>query len=130
MKMEDTFSVRNTTQTKAPSLPYKEIKEKVLGKTYDLSLAFIGRTRSQNLNKQLRGKDKPANVLSFELSEESGEVTLCLETIKKEAPKFDHTFKKHVGYLFIHGLFHLKGMDHGSRMESEERRIMKAFNLL
>lgn len=128
--MEDTFSVRNTTQTKAPSLPYKEIKEKVLGKTYDLSLAFIGRTRAQNLNKQLRGKDKPANVLSFELSEESGEVTLCLETIKKEAPKFDHTFKKHVGYLFIHGLFHLKGMDHGSRMEGEERRIMKAFNLL
>lgn len=126
---DHTFDMVNKTRTRAPLLPYSDIKNAILGKRYELSLAYIGKSRARALNKRLRGKDKPANVLSFPLSHTSGEITLCLQTIKQEAPKFGHTFKQHVGFLFIHGLLHLKGLDHSSRMESEERRFMKAYKL-
>ena len=34
-----------------------------------------------------------------------------------------------LSYLFIHGLLHLRGEEHGDTMEREERRIMKKFGL-
>lgn len=125
----DTFSQRNMTRSRVPVLPYEEMKNKILGASYELSLAFIGSVRARKLNHTLRGKNKPANVLSFPLSETSGEITLCPERIKAEAKLFDHSYKTHMGFMFIHGLLHLKGEDHGSRMESEERRFMKFFQL-
>lgn len=120
----------NLTRTKTPTLPYEAIKNHILGKTYDVSLALIGRTRALHLNQTLRSKHKPANVLALPLSNTSGEITLCLETIKKEASRFNHTFTQHVGFLFIHGLLHLKGMDHGDTMEHEEERVMNLFKLV
>lgn len=123
------FSIRNMTRSRTPVLPYYDMACRVLGKKYELSLAFIGRDRSQAINKKLRHKDKPADVLSIPLSKTSGEIMICLERAKKQAKKFDHTYTQHVGFLFIHGLLHLKGMDHGSTMESEERSMMNAFDI-
>lgn len=117
------------TRSRAPALPYSDMVRHVLGARYELSLAFIGRDRSKDLNMKLRGKNKPADVLSFPLTKTTGEITLCLERIKKEAKKFNHSYTQHVAFLFIHGLLHLKGLDHGSTMETEERRIMKFFQM-
>lgn len=125
----DLFSIRNMTRSRTPVLPYYDIAKRVLGTKYELSLAFIGRDRSQNINKQLRHKDKPADVLSIPLSKTSGEIMICLERAKKQAKKFEHTYTQHVAFLFIHGLLHLKGLDHGSTMEHEERRLMSAFDV-
>jgi len=116
------------TRSRVPTLPYYDIAKHVLGDKYELSLAFIGRTRSQNLNLKLRKKNKPADVLSFPLTNKSGEITICLERAKKTSKNFNHTYKQHVTFLFIHGLLHLKGLDHGSKMETEERRIMSKFD--
>ena len=95
-----------------------EIKNKVLGNKYELSLVFIGSTRSRKLNLTYRDKDKPANVLSFPLTKSSGEIFIDLNKTK--------TFS--TLHLFIHGLLHLKGMQHGGKMESEEQRLLKLFN--
>lgn len=125
----DSFSFVNTTKGKPPRLPFFAIKNAVLGKTYDLSLAFIGSTRSRRLNKTYRNKDKPANVLSFPLEKNAGEIFIDLSVAKKQARSFDKTYTQFVGLLFIHGLFHLKGFQHGSRMEREEENIRKRFGL-
>lgn len=117
------------TRSRTPVLPYYDITKHVLGTKYELSLAFIGRDRSQAINKKLRNKNKPADVLSIPLSNTNGEIIICLERAKTQANKFDHSYTQHVGFLFIHGLLHLKGLDHGSTMEREERRIMSAFDL-
>lgn len=101
----------------------------VLGKDYALSLAFISPRVSRALNRTHRGKDKPANVLSFPLSKRSGEILIDLVTAKKQAPQFSATPSRFVGQLFIHGLFHLRGFAHGSRMDRAELRVRAKFNL-
>ncbi len=93
----------------------------MLGEAYDLSLAFIGDKKALTLNQTLRSKNKIANVLSFPLSKTSGEILIN----KKQAIRDNFS----LDYLFIHGLLHLKGLDHGSRMEREEEKLIKLFKL-
>jgi ssRNA-specific RNase YbeY (16S rRNA maturation enzyme) len=62
------------TARKYPSLPYQKIKDDILGKTYAASLAFVGATRAQALNKQYRKKEYVPNVLSFPLDDNTGEI--------------------------------------------------------
>lgn len=99
-----------------------KIKNAVLGKRYDLSLAFLSvkqmRRAMKFRYKRITGK-KTSNVLSFPLSKTSGEILIC----KKAAAPFT------VPHLFIHGALHLKGLAHGATMEREERRLLKRFGL-
>ncbi len=129
--MGDGLSILNKTKGNplASGLPFVDIKNTILGKKYDLSLVFIGSTLSRRLNKEYRGKDTPANVLSFPLSKESGEMFIDIREAAKQAPLFEASERKFMGQLFIHGLFHLKGFAHGSRMEKEEEKIRKNFGL-
>jgi rRNA maturation RNase YbeY len=117
------------TKGKVPSLPFALMAEVILGKKYELSIVFATKKESQTLNNQYRGKNYPTNVLSFPLSKYSGEIILHLPTAKKEAPNFGIPYADFVGYLFIHGLLHLKGFDHGSTMESIEARFRKQFGI-
>lgn len=109
------------TKSKVPSLPILAIKNDILGKKYSLSIAVVGERKSQELNKKWRKKDKPTNVLSFSLTRTSGEIILCPKVIKKEAKDFDKTFKEFFVFLVIHGMLHLKGLEHSSRMERAEK---------
>ncbi len=112
------------------SIPFTRLKNIVLGRKYELSLVFTDNIHSRRLNTIYRRKNKPANVLSFPLSKKSpdcagsGEIFIDLITAKKEAPKFEMSFKRFVTYLFIHGLLHLKGMRHGATMEEVEKELL------
>jgi len=123
------IAITNKTKSRPPRLPFSLIKDAVLGEKYDLSLVFIGSARSRVLNKNYRGKDKPTNILSFPLSDAEGEIFIDLSRAKKEAPDFQKNYSKFVGLLFIHGLFHLKGLRHGSTMEKKEAGIRKKFDI-
>jgi len=52
-----------------------------------------------------------------------------LERSRTNSKKFSRTPNDHVVFLFIHGLLHLKGMDHSSRMEQEEKTIGSFFGI-
>ena len=106
------------------------MKDKILGSKYELSVVVATPTLSKKINKQFRDKDYPTNILSFPLTKSSGEIILELEKIKKEVPDFDMTYTAFVRFLFIHGLLHLKGMEHGSTMEQQEKKWMKFFSTL
>ena len=108
---------------------YEKIKNDILGKNYTLSLAFIGGTRSQALNKKHRGKDYTPNVLSFPLDVAVGEIFITPTIAKKEAPKFNMTHKGYIGFLFIHACLHLKGLDHGDAMDKAEKKYCKKYGL-
>lgn len=108
---------------------FESIKNKVMDKPYSLSLVFIGKKRSRYLNRSSRDIDKPTDILSFPLSENSGEIFICPDVAEEKAPKYDRSINNFYGFIFIHGLFHLKGMEHGSRMEKSEESIRKHFNI-
>lgn len=128
-RMQDNFSVTNKTKGKLPGLPFLEMKETVLGKRYDLSLVFIGTMRSRTLSKNYKKKDKVSNILSFPIDNKSGEIFITPSVAKREAKKFGKTPKKYIGFLFIHGLLHLKGYPHGSKMNSKEKALSKRFSV-
>ncbi len=131
MSAGPTFSI--TSASKKPRALrgklFARIKERVLGKRYLLSLAFIGPEKSRRLNKRYRGKNKAANVLSFPLEKNAGEILICPAEAKRQARGFGSAPENFVAELFIHGLFHLKGMPHGSTMERREKAVKKYFSL-
>ena len=101
-------------------------KESIRGrlKKKDLSIALVGQKRIKELNKRYRGKNRPTDVLAFEDGENWGEVIICPVEIKKNAKKFNSTFKKEEARVLIHGILHLFGYDH-EKEEKEEKRMKK-----
>jgi probable rRNA maturation factor len=108
---------------------YADIVRSILGKSYTLSLVLIGETRARRLNQECRGKSTPANVLSFPLDKNSGEVFLTIPRIIKEAKRFGLSPEGHAKFLLIHACLHLKGYTHGSTMERAEDRLVKSFHI-
>ncbi len=103
-------------------MEFEKLKQDILGKKYSLSIAYVSEKKSKEINKKYRNVNKPTNVLSFSLGKNEGELVLCKSIIKKELKKFGRTFPKLLGFLVIHGMLHLKGMEHGSIMEEVENK--------
>jgi len=125
--MLDNFSKINKTKGKLPSLPFAIIKNDILGQKYSLSLAFVGEKKSCELNNLYRKINKSTNILSFPLDKNLGEIIICPSVVKRELKKFNKTFKELLGFLVIHGMLHLKGMQHSSRMEREEKKYYEKY---
>ncbi len=112
-----------------PEAPYEAMKLAVLGKKYELSLVFVGPTKAAALNEAYRKKTYVPNVLSFPLSDEAGEIIICPSVAVREAASFNLSKDGYIAYLFIHGLLHLKGLDHGDTMEKLEQRYLRKFSI-
>ncbi len=124
-----TFTITNTTKAKLPSLAFADMKDAILGKKYELSVLIVSKSVIQGLNKEFREIDKPTDILSFPLSDDFGEMYINPDMTKIEAKKFGRDYENFFAFLFIHGLVHLKGFDHGSTMESIEARFRKKFGV-
>ena len=95
-----------------------KIKNQVLGEKYDLSFSYAKSDEMSRLNKLYRKKDYSANVLSFPLSENEGEILINKKYQRNAGLSF---------YLFIHSLLHLSGLKHSKKMDEKELEIMKEF---
>jgi ssRNA-specific RNase YbeY (16S rRNA maturation enzyme) len=99
---------------------FKKIKELVLGKSYDLSFAFVTPAKMRQAMKYKKAPaTKTSNVLAFPLSKTSGEILICRSAAKPYTVEF----------LFIHATLHLKGHKHGGIMEREEAKLVKKFGV-
>lgn len=123
-------SIRYLTKGKLPSLPFVEVKNKILGQDYELSIACVSKKTATNLNIFHRKKDYTPNILSFSLSKKSGEIILHIPTIKKQYKSFKMSYTQYVLYLLIHGCLHLKGLDHGALMDKKELLLKKKFSII
>lgn len=119
------LSVINESKGTLPRVPFRVIANDVLKGDAEVSLAFVESKVSKKLNKKLRGKDYPANVLTFPFSKNNGEIIICPTEAKRMAPEFGLSYKKMLTLLFIHGLLHLKGVPHGATMDRLEARLLK-----
>ena len=129
MSDKEAFSIVNTTRGKVPQVPFLKIKDVALGKNYSLSLVFVGEIKSKFLNNKYRGKNKPTNVLSFGIDKNQGEIFITPAVVKKQTKQFERKYENLVAFLFIHGLMHLKGYEHGSTMERQEAILRRKFKI-
>lgn len=155
------FSISSTIGKNTPNIDgvfFHDIKEKILGKGYELSLVFVGIDRMRALNKQHRGKDYATDILSFDLDDHecdhdhdhgehevfiktaaelkfgTGEIIINPEKARSKAKEFDRAFENYLHFLFVHGLMHLKGHDHeddadAKKMEAAEKKALKEFGI-
>jgi probable rRNA maturation factor len=81
----------------------------------EVSVALVDAATIRDLNLKFRDKDRPTDVLSFEVDglygEMVGEVVICPPCASPEMG---------VEELVVHGALHLAGMDHGEDFESSE----------
>lgn len=131
--LEDTTNnctVLRETKGKLPRLPFVSIKNKILGKSYTLSLVFATEKRMRNLSISHKGDATHMNVLSFPYEKNNGEIIIHLQTVRISAKKFEHSYEQHLLFLVIHGMLHLKGFKHGRIMEEQEAYYLAHFSIL
>lgn len=114
---KNSISFTNLTKKRVNTAGFLHIYKKLLS-GWELSVVFAGSVLMRNLNKKYRKKDKIANVLSFKLGKNEGEVFL-------------NTAEKKLLYLFTHACLHLLGYDHkttkdANKMEAKETIIMQS----
>jgi probable rRNA maturation factor len=128
-KYSENLVITNETKGKLPRLPFKRLKKKILGELYVLRIVFIGDRRSRALNQTYRRRNKPTNILSFPINKKEGELYIDLKQVKRETKLFGRSLQNLTGFLVIHGMFHLKGLAHGSKMESKEKAVRALFHI-
>ncbi|MCX6786995.1 MAG: rRNA maturation RNase YbeY, partial [Candidatus Kaiserbacteria bacterium] len=119
-------SIKNLTrqhQKVVAGSVFSAIAKRVLP-AWDISLVFVGSKKARALNEQLRSKTYIPNVLSYAVGDKNGEIFICLQEARKQAPLHAMTERMFILYLFIHGLLHLKGWAHGATMERCEQQIL------
>ncbi|MDR3185387.1 MAG: GTPase Era [Christensenellaceae bacterium] len=102
----------------------------------DVEIEFLDEEEMRELNKDSRGIDDvtdvlsfPATYIKFPFSKESypksalnletnslilGEICICLNRAKEQAIKYQHSVKREVCFLAVHGMLHLCGYSHKS----------------
>lgn len=112
-----------------------------------VNLLITDDERIHVMNRELRGVDRPTDVLSFptvnyrrgetahccskRLKAEwdpelgacvLGDIVISLQRAREQAAEYGHGVRRELCYLFAHGLFHLMGYDH---MEEDQRKEMR-----
>ncbi|MFW6181507.1 MAG: rRNA maturation RNase YbeY [Spirochaetota bacterium] len=74
--------------------------------------AFISR-----LNLRYRGVEEPTDVLSFPAGDEGelGDIVISLDAARRQAAAYGRSPEEEFIHLYVHGLLHLLGYNHGSR---------------
>jgi probable rRNA maturation factor len=75
----------------------------------------------RRLNREFAGDDHATDVLSFEGSgDHVGDIAISWPAVVEQAQRWGHDDKTEVAYLAVHGLLHLLGWDHLTRVEAGE----------
>ncbi|MGN1323833.1 MAG: rRNA maturation RNase YbeY [Bacilli bacterium] len=95
------------------------------------NIIFIDNKKIQEINKQYRHIDAPTDVISFALEDTEdcciseyrvlGDIYISLDKAKEQAIYYNHSLKREICFLAVHGLLHLLGYDHQTK---EDEQIM------
>lgn len=127
MAVLETNTLTVTANGTLPGVPFSALKDAILGKKYELSIAYVTPKVAQQINIERRNKDYTPNTLSFPLSKSSGEIILCKSVIRSQYKEFNMTPDEYMCFIVIHSMLHLKGYTHGSTMESKEQFYLKRY---
>jgi probable rRNA maturation factor len=96
--------------------------EKLDRHNWDVSILFCNDAFIQELNGRYRSKDEATDVLSFPAGETvcedgedrhiPGDIVISLESLPKNAQRFDVSEDEELRRLLIHGILHLNGFNH------------------
>lgn len=95
------------------------------------SIIFVGNEEIQEINKKYRNIDKITDVISFAFEDNEdivyneirvlGDIYVCIPRMLEQAQTYEHSKKRELSFLVVHGLLHLLGYDH---IKKEEEEVM------
>ena len=125
------IEINNLTTFAIDRKKYSTVAKKVLlgenRKTETISLALVSKEEIKKLNKKFRKKNKPTDVLSFDLKQKGymGEIIICPEVVKENAKKYGVSLSSEMMKVFVHGILHLCGYDHEKSLKEEVKMFAK-----
>ena len=102
-----------------------------LGGNWTVGIFFVSEREIKALNKKYRRKNRPTDVLSFEMKDEGylGDVIISPDVAKRNAKRCKARYNEEIARLVIHGILHLKGYDH-EKKKDETKMFRKQDRLL
>ncbi len=114
-------------------------EEKLLNSKLIMTITLTTPEQIRKINNQYRNIDKATDVLSFPMFEKQeldekienndflcedilGDIVISIEKVKEQAEEYGHSFERELGYMIVHGFYHLMGYDH---IEEEDKKIMR-----
>ena len=83
------------------------------------------------LNRDYRNIDRPTDVITFALEDNGkieleggrvlGDIYISIDKAKEQAKEYNHSLKRELSFLMVHGFLHLLGYDH---MNEEDEKVM------
>ncbi|MBI2610795.1 rRNA maturation RNase YbeY [Candidatus Kaiserbacteria bacterium] len=122
------LEIKTVIRGKLPQIPFQRIANEILPGRYELSLVICGDVLARRINRQHRKRSYAANVLSFPLEKNEGEIFLNMEAARREAKQYGVSLRARLMLLFVHACLHLKGMQHGTKMERAEKKVLMRFS--
>ena len=137
------YYVENETEEKVDLKQVRAILKKIVayyGEKRDFSVTFVTDNEIQELNREYREIDAPTDILTFRLddapsfpisfeeddvdflnNEEMGDIFISLDTMRRNAEEFGVNNEEELSRLLLHGILHLRGLDHKTNdFEKEE----------
>ncbi len=103
-------------------------KENAAGSIF--SIIFVDEAKIQEINKAYRNIDRVTDVISFALEDQKddfqleervlGDIFICIPRMQEQAVSYDHSEKRELAFLVVHGLLHLLGYDHQTKIDEEK----------
>ena len=140
MKIEGKIGLYKRTILKIIKVCENLLKEDF--KDVYVSINFVSDEEIQRLNREFRNIDKVTDVLSFPNLNKTpneklkkfrkladfdtnllflGDIVISKNVAKKQAREYEHSLKREVCFLVLHGFLHLLGFDH---IKEEDEKIM------
>lgn len=91
-------------------------------------IIFIDDDEMHIMNKEYRGIDRTTDVLSFALNDNKhiesvinslGDIFISIPKMKSQAIEYEHSEKRELSFLTLHGILHLLGYDHMNEKDEE-----------
>ena len=99
-------------------------------------IRLVDAAEGAELNGRFRGRTHPTNVLAFPAGETDllGDIAICAPVAVEEAREQGKRLADHYAHLVIHGVLHLKGLDHqteadAAAMEAREARLLRGLGI-
>jgi probable rRNA maturation factor len=94
-----------------------------------LDIVFVNSDEIQEINREYRNIDRVTDVISFAFEDNDdvisdirvlGDIYICIPKMKEQAIEYQHSEKRELSFLTVHGILHLLGYDHMKSKHDEE----------
>lgn len=146
------YYVENETEEKVDLKQVRAILKKIVsyyGEKRDFSVTFVTDNEIQELNREYREIDAPTDILTFRLddapsfpisfeeddvdflnNEEMGDIFISLDTMRRNAEEFGVKNEEELSRLLVHGILHLRGLDHKTNDFAKEEMLKEQEEVL